>query len=382
MKLKTQDEDYTSRLLKAASICIILASLIAAIHLGKEIIIPLLFGLIFAILLRPVAAFLNKKLRLPDPLAILITIILAMGFLALVVFFVASQIAKFAENFPDIKQNLIMHYQNIQDWINDRFGISYAKQRDYVNQITEEGSKEKGSMVANTLTSLTHGLVNLIVIPVLTFLILLYRKLLVRFIAKLIKRHQYEVLDEIIFEISIVVNRYLLGLLIEMSIVATLTWLGLMLMGVEHAILLGAMTGMLNVIPYVGIFIAGILSILIAVSTADDPNIILGVLLVNVVVQFLDNNIILPRIVGSKVSINALASIAGVITGGLIAGVEGMFLAIPVMAICKIIFDKIEALEPIGYLIGSEESVTHPHGKLAQRLVKRRQPKKEVKKKL
>jgi len=74
-----------------------------------------------------------------------------------------------------------------------------------------------------------------------------------------------------------------------------------------------------------------------------------------IVVQVIDNNFLVPRIVGNKVKINALASIVGVITGGVVAGIAGMFLAIPLLAIVKVVFDRIETLKPWGYLLGDKK---------------------------
>jgi predicted PurR-regulated permease PerM len=116
-------------------------------------------------------------------------------------------------------------------------------------------------------------------------------------------------------------------------------------------ILLGIITGILNLIPYVGILIAGILTILSSLGSPD-LSIILGVIGVNVVVQIIDNNILVPVIINTKVQINAFVSIIGIIVGGGIAGIAGMFLAIPILAILKIVFDRIESLEAWGYLMG------------------------------
>ena len=85
---------------------------------------------------------------------------------------------------------------------------------------------------------------------------------------------------------------------------------------------------------------------------STDISTIVGVLAVNGFVQLVDNNILMPRIVGSKVSINALASIVAVIIGGHLAGIAGMFLAIPVVAIMKVVFDRIDSLKPYGFLMG------------------------------
>ncbi len=127
-----------------------------------------------------------------------------------------------------------------------------------------------------------------------------------------------------------------------------------MIIGVEYAFLLGVITGILNLIPYVGILIAGLLSMAASLTGSAELSIVVGVIVVNVIVQFVDNNFLVPMIVSSKVEINALVSIVGIIVGGAIAGVSGMFLAIPLIAIMKVIFDRIDELKPWGYLMGDD----------------------------
>jgi predicted PurR-regulated permease PerM len=93
-------------------------------------------------------------------------------------------------------------------------------------------------------------------------------------------------------------------------------------------------------------------TILSSLTATPELTVILGVIAVNVIVQIIDNNILVPMVINSKVEINAFVSIVGIIVGGSISGIAGMFLAIPVLAILKIIFDRIESLEPWGYLMG------------------------------
>jgi len=76
------------------------------------------------------------------------------------------------------------------------------------------------------------------------------------------------------------------------------------------------------------------------------------VLALYIVIQFIDNNYIVPKIVASKVKINALASIIAVVTFGSLWGISGMLIAIPLTAIAKLIFDHIEPLQPWGFLLG------------------------------
>jgi predicted PurR-regulated permease PerM len=149
------------------------------------------------------------------------------------------------------------------------------------------------------------------------------------------------------------------GLIFEMITVSFLTSIGLYLIGVEYFILLGIITGILNLIPYIGILFAGVLSIFVSLSGSTDLSIALGVIVVNLIVQFIDNNILIPMFVNSKVQINAFASIIGIIIGNVLGGITGMFLAIPIIAIIKVIFDRIDYLEPWGYLLGDDVPKTY-----------------------
>jgi predicted PurR-regulated permease PerM len=100
--------------------------------------------------------------------------------------------------------------------------------------------------------------------------------------------------------------------------------------------------------------IASIFCVLITLTTSTEITDIIGVIAILTVVQFVDNNIIMPRVVSSKVKINALITILGVLVGGALAGISGMFLSIPAIAILKVIFDRVDDLKPWGMLLGDE----------------------------
>ena len=200
--------------------------------------------------------------------------------------------------------------------------------------------------------SFSDTLLNAILIPIYIFLILLYKSLFVKFFEKLVSQDNKAKLFDILEQIKVVVKSYIVGLILEMIFISVLTSVGLMIIGVKYAILLGVITGLLNIIPYIGILVAGILTIVATLTGSADLSIIVGVIIVNVIVQLIDNNLLVPLIVSSKVKINALASIVGIIIGGAMAGISGMFLAIPIIAILKVIFDRIESLKPWGYLMG------------------------------
>jgi predicted PurR-regulated permease PerM len=155
------------------------------------------------------------------------------------------------------------------------------------------------------------------------------------------------------------IQNYMVGLLVEAIIVAILNTAALLILGVPYALLLGIIGALLNVLPYIGGIVAIILPILIATVTKDGFSTQIWIIVSYSVIQFIDNHIIVPRIVSSQVKINALVTLVIVLLGGSIWGISGMFLSVPFIAVLKIIFDRVDGLKPWGKLLGSEVPVEH-----------------------
>ncbi len=335
---------------KFSLLLISLVIIFAAIYLGQDLLVPLLLALLFAILLEPIAKFLNRKVKLPHVIAALLTVFLFIAFFAAIILFLSWQVSDVVEDFAMIKKNLYLHIDNLQNLVYQHFNLNKQEQKKMLDDATEGSTK----MVGTTLLSVTDTIFNAILVPILTFLIILYKNHFIKFLCKLFSDEHKEKLREILSQIKVSIQSYIVGLMIQMVTVSTLTSIGYSIIGVKYAILLGVITGLLNLIPYIGILMAALLSMAATLSGTPDVTIIFGVIAVNIVVQFIDNNILVPLIVSSKVEMNALASIIGIIIGGSLAGFSGMFLAIPILAICKVIFDRVESLEPWGYLLGDD----------------------------
>jgi predicted PurR-regulated permease PerM len=340
--------------IKVAALCICLTAIFVTLYFGQEIIAPILLSLLFAIILRPVVSFLIKKLRFPHLLASIVTIILFGMLFIGVIYFISLKIASMANDWEHIKRNFLFHIEHFQQIIRDTFNLSKSEQIKIITEATKNSLDSGKQIVGSTLTSFADALLNLTVIPIYTFLFLFYQNLFITFLAKLIQPKNHKKLRLVLAEIKMAIQSYIVGLLFEMIAVAVLTSLGLYFIGVEYFILLGIITGILNLVPYIGILFAGLLSIIVSLSGSTDLSIVLGVLFVNVVVQVLDNNVLVPLFVNSKVRINAFVSIIGIIIGNVLGGIIGMFLAIPCIAMIKVIFDHKESLEPWGYLLGDD----------------------------
>jgi predicted PurR-regulated permease PerM len=341
-----------------------LSIILLLLYFGQHILIPLLLSLLFAILLRPVVVFFNSRLRFPNVIAALVAVSIFVLLIGTIIFFISWQVSDITADWKKIKYNFLVHYEHIQHWVRNHYHMSYKVQQGYVNQATEETLNGDSHLMGNTISSFTDIIINAILIPIYTFLILLYRNLFIKFLYKIAREKNESVLRDILTQVKIVVQSYVIGLFIEMGIVGLLTTGSLMLLGVEYALLLGVITAILNLIPYIGILIAAFVTLLATLVNSNEISILLGVIGVSVLIQFIDNNILVPKIVGNKVRINALVSMVGVVVGGAIAGIAGMFLAIPLIAILKIIFDRIEVLAPWGYLMGDDLMKTYSWHKL------------------
>ncbi len=322
------------------------------LYVGQGIIVPILLAFFIAILLRPIVDFFNKKLKFPNVLAIAITVTLFVILILGIFTVISMQITDMVSDFDKIQRNLNIHLNHFQSFIKENFNLSNKEQEEYIDDATTDSIAKGKELIGSTLMSFSDTLLNAILIPIYIFLILLYKSLFVKFFEKLVSQENKAKLFDILEQIKVVVKSYIVGLILEMIFISVLTSVGLMIIGVKYAILLGVITGLLNIIPYIGILVAGVLTIVATLTGSADLSIIVGVIIVNVIVQLIDNNLLVPLIVSSKVKINALASIVGIIIGGALAGISGMFLAIPVIAILKVIFDRIESLEPWGYLMG------------------------------
>lgn len=338
---------------KIAQIILGILALGYILYIGQEILVPILFATILAILLNPIVNFLTKK-KLNRVIAIVLSLIVTMLIVLGLAYFLGSQMALLSDSFPLFKQKFIAFFHEATQWISSTFHISNPQIDAWIAKTQKEGISSGTALVGGMLGTVGGVLAMILLLPVYIFMILLYKSLLVDFIYKLFKSSSHKVVADILNQTKSLIQSYLVGLLIEAAIVATLNSVALMIIGVPYAILIGIIGAILNIIPYIGGLIAVAIPMLLAFATLN-PLSALWVLIAYLLIQFVDNNFLVPKIVASKVEVNAFISIIVVLIGGSLWGVAGMFLSIPLTAIFKVIFDRIEGLEPFGFLIGEEE---------------------------
>jgi predicted PurR-regulated permease PerM len=336
---------------RASLIFIGLFLFISTLYIAQRIIVPIVYSTIIAIVLSPFVDFFVRK-KMNRVLAITISLAVFCLIIILFVAFLSLQLSILTESLPKLLDKFYEIFNRSVIWCSDNFNISTRKINLFIAD-TKTGFVDSGrSAIGTTLSTIVNALVVMVLIPVYVFMILFYRPLLLDFIRKLFGVENLKEVDEVLSSTKTIIQRYLVALLLEAAIIATLNSVGLLIIGIDYAVILGIIGALLNVIPYIGGLIAITLPMIIAFVTKDSityPLLVLGVYLI---IQFIDNHYIIPRVVASKVKLNALVSIVVVLLGGALWGIPGMFLSIPLTAIVKVIFDHIESLKPWGFLLG------------------------------
>lgn len=345
---------------------LILVSLLSLCFIAveaKEILSPLFFALLFSLALLPLVNFFERRLRFPGGAAAGVSVILLLTALVSLLYFLGSRITNLAQDWPQFQQQIDETIQNLHHWIHNTMNIGVKQQMKYVNKATSQVLSSTSTIISATFLSLTSVLLFVVFTMIYTFFLLLYRRLILKFLIAVFKEENSDTVYDIVEEVQYIVRKYIFGLLLEMLIVSTVCCVTFLILGIKYAILLGLITGIFNLIPYIGIFTSLVLSTFITFATGASDTKILLVVITYIVVHLTDSNFLLPVIVGSKVRINALITVIGVIAGEMIWGIAGMFLSIPIIAISKIIFDRIETLKPWGLLLGDKEADRNHKGK-------------------
>lgn len=324
------------------------------VKLGQSILAPFFLAFLLAMMFTPFATLLERKLRFPRSISTLLSVVIMIGILVGLVYFFGTQLSTFSNDIPHLEKQFTQVFTDLQHWISKTFNVNTAEQFKYLNQAMNKLLSSSGLILSFTLGIFSSGLGFFFFCILFFIFILNYRRLLNQFIINVFDDKHEGKVKEIVGEVQSMTKNYIFGLCIQVVIVSVLTSIMLSIVGVKYAILLGVLTGMLNIIPYIGVLISLVISCFIAFATGT-PSQCFYVIIGYVAVHAIDGNIVLPFVVGSKVKINALFSFIGILVGEHLWGISGMFLCIPAMAIFKIIFERINGLQPWGMLLGEEE---------------------------
>jgi predicted PurR-regulated permease PerM len=328
--------------------------LILILYYGKTFLIPLTFGALLAMLMAPVCNKLDS-LGLKRGLSTTVCILILVAVIVGIGFVIGGQFSAFADDVTLIERKGRESLEQVQGYIQDKLGVSEKKQEAMVKQQSQGAGKVAAAAAGKILAGLTSTIGTIVITLVFTFLFIFGKEKYQSFFIRLYKDEDTAKVKKITDRISEVSQQYLTGRVKSILIIAVLYSIGLSIIGLKNAVLLAGIAALLTVIPYVGTVLGGLFPVLMALVTEDTYHMALYAALVMFVIQTTDNYFIEPNVVGGEVNLSALVSIVSILAGGMIWGVAGMILFLPMAGITKIVCDNIEPLKPIGYLLGDNQ---------------------------
>lgn len=324
----------------------------------RNFLYPIFLGVLFAYLFYPLANFF-EKVKIPRILANIFSIIIGISVLYGVLIFIYRRLQEFMVDMPMMEEQAIKNIKSIFLGIEKSIGLKTDPEQGQIIKLTRQLFETSTDGIRSTITATFNTFFSIGIMPVYIFFLLYYRNKFRTFIMKLIPEYEHKRVNEIIDEINMVTIKYMTGIFIVVLILCVLNSVGLMIVGLKFAILWGVVAAIVNFIPYFGTIIGYSIPLLVALLTGDSPNLAIGVIILFVIVQFTENNILTPNIVGGLVRLNPFVVILSVLFGGIIWGIPGMFIVVPFMGMVKIVFDRVPTLEHWGYLIGNTGTEEH-----------------------
>jgi len=336
----------------------LLLSIIMTFYLasiGRSILVPLVFALIFSIFLYPIDKKLQRFIS-PKWLSILVSFLAVAVPVLLVILLFSLQFVDIVATLPSITKTLKSGGEQLISFIQDYLP--------FLNLQSKDSSTSVGDMMDGPLSILTTGLTSTTTIVANTFLVfiysfflLLYRQNFKKFIIYQTKKSLRTDVREMLSDIKETVQGYVSGLGLVILFLSVINSLGLWIIGIDYPLFWGTLGGLLAIIPYIGSALGGLLPFLYSLASTDTTWQPIAILVFYGVVQAFEGNILTPKVVGNKVNINPLFAIISLLFFGSLWGIGGVILALPTISILRIILEKFESTHALSLLLSNE--LTH-----------------------
>ncbi len=327
----------------------VLFLIVLGLYFTKEFLMPLFIGGVIATFFLPFCKWMESK-KIPRGLAAVFCVFSLLLFITGLGALLGGQIAMLSEDFVFIKKLAFEAYDSAQQFILNNFGITLKKQ----GQLINDQQQNFASIIPVIADSLSAIVGNFLLILVYILGLLYYRNHIKKFILQFSKSKKDE-LEILLYKVAVVSQQYLLGLSKMIVCLWVMYGVGFSVIGVKNAVFFAVLCGVLEIVPFIGNIVGTTITVLVAIAQGGDSTLIIGIIVIYGTVQLIQGWILEPLIVGSQVKINTLFTIIALILGELLWGIPGIFLAIPLIAMFKIVSDNFESLKPFGFLIGEIE---------------------------
>lgn len=325
----------------------LLILIVAVLYVGRSLLIPVAIAGLLAMLLLPLSQWLERW-KLPKFIAVLCCLLLILALVGTLVWIVSWQVSALIQDIALVRERVSVTVKEVQAFLFNQFGISSERQNDVL--FNEQFSV--AGIITQALGSMTQLLGEIVLVTAYVFLFLYYRNHLKRFYLQALKPNHRREGYQVLMNITRVSQQYLLGLSKMIGCLWILYGIGFTLIGVKNPIFFAVFCGFCEIIPFIGNITGTSLTLLVSLVQGAELSMLLGILFVYGTIQFIQGWILEPLILGHEVRINPLATVVALVIGGMLWGIAGIFLAIPLVAMFKVTCDHIDSLKAVGFLIG------------------------------
>lgn len=324
------------------------------LYFGRPLFVPVAYSLFISLVLYPVCKWLEQH-RWPRSLAITAGLLIVVILFGMMIYLLLIQINVLRQDLPQLLEKIKPAINELQQWIASTFNISLTAQNEWWQQQIHNFSNSASSILQSTITATAGGLFTLFLIPVYAALLLYNREVFVQFLAQLTGSRYSKQLQIVLRATTHTYFNFIKGMVMVYIIVGVLNSIGLMALGIPHAILFGMLTAVMTIIPYFGIFVSALLPITVAWVTKGSIWYPIGVVAVFSFVQYLEANLIFPKVVATQLKVSTWATLIAIVAGGLLWGVSGMILFIPFIGVLKIVSENIPGWEALNIILGRDK---------------------------
>ncbi|WP_255702301.1 AI-2E family transporter [Flavobacterium sp. SM15] len=336
---------------------LLLILVFTGIYYSKVFLMPLLFAGILATLFLPFCNWMETK-KLSKSMSVLLCFLTLTIIVLGIILLLSWKISELINDIALVKQKAIETGINIQDYIFNHLNITVEEQF----KILKDEQPSYSSIVQIVVGSLTYIFSNFILVMVYFIFLLYYRIHIKNFILKLAGISQRSEMEKVIYSASNIAQQYLIGLSKMIFYLWIMYGVGFSSIGVKNAVFFAILCGLLEIVPYIGNIFGITITVLVSALHGVSFPILIGIVIIYGTVQFIQGFILEPLLLGPQVKINSLFTVIALVLGGLLWGIAGIILAIPVTAIFKIICDNVETLKPYGFLIGVPNGIIKEKG--------------------
>jgi len=323
-------------------------------YFARPIMVPLVTALTLAYILSPIVSFLSRKL--PRTIAVLLVVGLAAAILGGVGVLIVQQGGKLVREAPVYLQELKARLGEPEGWPQ----LFPQPLSGMISDALPELKEQVGSVNVPAMTGwLFAGLGSVLgflgwasLVALLAVFILLDMPRMQQQLMRLMGPRHESAMQAALDDINVQLRTFLtikIGISAVLGVVATI---GMVLMGVPYAWVWGPLTGVMNIVPYVGGLLSSIPPVLMMAIQRESLGPALWVAVFLVVLQQIEGNIVTPKLMGDKIQLNVVSVLVSSLVWGWLWGALGILLAIPITAAIKVVCDRIEPLRPIAVLLG------------------------------